>query len=411
MRRIEAEWLRSPALQSLLAALSTGGEEARIVGGAIRNELLGQEVVDVDLATTTEPDETTRRAESAEFRVVPTGVEHGTVTVVTPERAYEVTTLRQDVVTDGRHAKVRFGRDWQADAERRDFTINALYAKADGTVIDLVGGIADIDARNLRFIGDPSRRIEEDYLRILRFFRFFAWYGRGRPDADGLRASARLKSGLAGLSAERIWNELRKTLAAPDPSRALLWMRQVSVLTSVLPESEKWGIDAIPALIDAESGLGWQADPLLRLLAIVPPEPGRLAALAKRLKLSNAERDRLLAYANAEPVPLEESDQALRVRLYFGDAQAIRDRLRHSVSLARRLVQEKPETMGAAAARLRQLQLAEAFEAPRFPLGGDDLKTAGIEAGPEVGSALTRLKKIWAEDGFRMGREALLAKL
>ena len=195
--------------------------------------------------------------------------------------------LRADVETDGRRAKVSFGRDWKLDAERRDFTINALYAEADGTVVDLVGGIADIEARRLRFIGDAEARIREDYLRILRFFRFFAWYGDGRPDAEGLKACARLKEGLGQLSAERVWSELKKLLSAPDPSRALLWMRQAGVLTSVLPESEKWGIDAIHGLTKAEKDLGWTPDPLLRLEAIVPPDAARMKTLAERLRFSD----------------------------------------------------------------------------------------------------------------------------
>ena len=283
-----AAWLKDADLQRLLSALNAGGEEARIAGGAVRNALLGEAVADVDIATTTPPEETVRRAEKAGFKTIPTGIEHGTVTVTAGGRGYEVTTLRADVETDGRRAKVIFGRDWKADAERRDFTINALYAEADGTVVDLVGGLADLESRTLRFIGDAETRIREDYLRILRFFRFFAWYGSGRPDAEGLKACARLKDGLDRLSAERVWAELKKLLSAPDPSRALLWMRQAGVLTKVLPESEKWGIDAIHGLVAAERDLGWAADAMLRLEAIVPPDAERMQALAGRLKLSNA---------------------------------------------------------------------------------------------------------------------------
>lgn len=250
--RIEADWLNDAPLQALLQALvGEGDEEARVVGGAIRNTLLGQAVADIDIATTALPATTVERAKAAGFKTVPTGIEHGTVTVVANGRPFEVTTLRQDVETNGRHAKVKFGRDWKADAERRDFTINALYCDADGSILDLVGGIADIGSRTLRFIGDAESRIEEDFLRILRFFRFFAWYGDGRPDAAGLRAATRLKAGIEQLSAERIWAEMRKLLAAPDPSRALLWMRQTGVLSLVLPESEKWGIDAIHGLTGA----------------------------------------------------------------------------------------------------------------------------------------------------------------
>ncbi len=266
-----AGWLSDPDLQKLLSVLGADGEEARIAGGAVRNALLGREVADVDIATTSLPEESVRRAEAAGFRTVPTGLEHGTVTILAGGRPYEVTTLRADVETDGRRAKVRFGRDWKADAERRDFTINALYATADGEVVDLVGGLADLDSGTLRFIGDAEARIREDYLRILRFFRLFAWFGSGRPDAAGLRACARLKDGMARLSAERVWHELKRLLAAPDPTRALLWMRQTGVLSTVLPESDKWGIDAIPGLVAAEREFGWAADPLLRLFFAKPP--------------------------------------------------------------------------------------------------------------------------------------------
>ncbi|MBE0692106.1 MAG: CCA tRNA nucleotidyltransferase, partial [Aquamicrobium sp.] len=297
-----ADWLAKDDLQRLLAALSQGGEEARLAGGAVRNALLGEAVSDIDIATTTVPEETERRAQAAGFRTVPTGKEHGTITVIAGGEAYEVTTLRADVATDGRHASVAFGKDWKADAERRDFTINALYATAAGEVIDLVGGLADLETRTLRFIGDAEARIREDYLRILRFFRFFAWYGNGRPDPEGLRACARLKDGMVRLSAERVWAELKKLLAAPDPSRALLWMRQTGVLSLVLPESEKWGIDAVHALVAAGRDLGWQPDPLLRLEAIVPADPARMAALASRLKLSKAEAARLAAWAMTGPI-------------------------------------------------------------------------------------------------------------
>ena len=220
---------------------------------------------------------------------------------------------------------MRFGRDWKADAERRDFTINGLYAKADGTVIDLVGGLADLESRTLRFIGDPEARIREDYLRILRFFRFFAWYGSGRPDAEGLKACARLKEGLDRLSAERVWPELKRLLSAPDPSRALLWMRQAGVLTRVLPESEKWGIDRCIRWCGRSRIFGWPPDPLLRLAAIVPPDAERLEAMASRLKFSNADKQRLCQWAAGPSLAPKLSERDLAKLLYRGSPQAIVD--------------------------------------------------------------------------------------
>lgn len=405
-----APWLGEPALEKLLAALSEGGEEARVAGGAVRNALLGEPVSDVDIAATVLPEETIRRAEAAGFKPVPTGVEHGTVTVVAGGRPYEVTTLRADIKTDGRRAKVRFGRDWRADAERRDFTINALYAEADGTVIDLVGGLADIESRTVRFIGEAERRIREDYLRILRFFRFFAWYGRGRPDADGLRACARLKEGLDGLSAERVWAELKKLLAAPDPSRALLWMRQASVLSRVLPESEKWGIDAIHGLVAAEAAFGWRHDPLLRLQAIVPPDAERMEKLARRLKLSKAESARLTLWAMAGTPPADAGEAELAKSLYRGDPGASRDRLRHALAAARAKVEAAPDALGELAAYTNLLRFADRWERARFPLAGTDLLAEGHKPGPELGRLLARLEDEWVESGFHLTREELLQK-
>lgn len=405
-----AYWLQDRHLQKLLAVLSEGGEEARIAGGAVRNTLLGEPVADIDIATTTLPDETIRRGEAAGFRAVPTGAEHGTITLVVAGHPYEVTTLRADIETDGRRAKVRFGRDWQADAERRDFTINGLYAEADGTVVDLVGGIADIESRTIRFIGDAERRIREDFLRILRFFRFFAWYGKGRPDAGGLKACARLKDGLEDLSAERVWSELRKLLSAPDPSRALLWMRQSGVLTKILPESEKWGIDTIHPLTGAERDLGWLADPMLRLEAIVPPDAERMAALAERLKLSKAEAARLADWASATPLAASASDLALRQALYRGSPGGIRDRLSLSLVAARaRAVSDTNALLEAGAyGRLRKIALT--WQKPALPLKGADLAAMGMPPGPEIGKLMRTLEDAWIESGFLLTREALLAQ-
>lgn len=407
----QAPWLSDAGLQKLIAALSNDGEAARIAGGAVRNALLGQPVADIDIATTTPPQETTRRALEAGFRVVPTGIEHGTVTVLVEGRPVEVTTLRADVATDGRHATVRFGRDWQADAGRRDFTINALYAEADGTVVDLVGGLRDIEERRLRFIGDAEARIREDFLRILRFFRFFAWYGQGRPDAEGVKACARLKDGLSRLSAERVWSELRKLLSAPDPSRALLWMRQAGVLSAVLPESANWGIDAIHGLVAAERDLEWSADPLLRLEAIVPPDPSRMEGLADRLKLSNAERLRLRYWASGLAIDSGVTETAMASMLYRGDPQGIADQLKLRLASARAKALTDDGALVQAGGFYKLLRFAEGWDKPQFPLKGADLLGAGLEAGPKMGEVLARLENEWVESGFRLDRDALLRRV
>ena len=403
-----AEWLRDPDLQRLLAALSREGETARVAGGAVRNALLGEAVADVDVATTTPPPETIRRAEAAGFRTFPTGIEHGTVTVVDAGRPFEVTTLRADVETDGRRATVAFGRDWAADAARRDFTINAIYADADGTVIDLVGGLADLANRTLRFIGDPEQRIREDYLRILRFFRFFAWHGRGRPDADGLRACARLKEGLDRLSAERVWAELLKLLGAPDPARALLWMRQAGVLGRVLPESEKWGIDAIHALVKAEGDLGWTADALLRLAAIVPPDAERMKGLAARMKLSRLQAERLEMWASAPPVEPTITEGDLAKLLYRAGVGGIVDRLRLALASARGRAAENDAALIETGGYARLLAFASPWERPVLPVQGRDLVALGLAPGPALGATLAALEAAWVESGFRLDRETLL---
>ena len=398
-RILRPDWLAEPGLQRLLEVLSADGDEARIAGGAVRNAMLGEDVADVDIATTTTPDVTIARARAAGFKTVPTGIEHGTVTVIVDGQPYEVTTLRADVETDGRHAVVKFSRDWRSDAERRDFTINGMFLTAAGEVVDLVGGVADLEKRLIRFIGDAGQRIEEDYLRILRFFRFFAWYGLGRPDAEGLKASARLKPGLDRLSPERVWAELRKLLSAPDPSRALLWMRQASVLTQVLPESEKWGIDAIHGLVEAERKNRWPADPMLRLMAMVPPDADRLAAMAARLKMSNADAARLDGFARATPPKADTDKRELAKIGYRGDVQGIKDRLRLAAASGRDEGQY-----------LSQLKFLSGWQKPAMPVSGADLLALGMKAGPEMGKRLAALENLWVESDFRLGRDELLAK-
>ena len=405
-----ADWFQNPNLRRVLALLNDGGE-ARIVGGAVRNTLMGLPVGDIDIATTLLPETVVERAAVAGFKSVPTGIAHGTVTLVVDGEPFEITTLRVDLETDGRRAEVAFGTDWEMDAQRRDLTMNGLYAGADGDVVDLVGGVADIASGTIRFIGDATMRIEEDYLRILRFFRFFAWYGRGRPDADGLRACARLKTGLAQLSAERVWSELKRLMAAPDPCRSLLWMRQSGVLSAVLPESEKWGIDAVFPLVRTEMDLEWPADPLLRLMAIVPPDPQRMAALAARLRLSRAEARRLTEWAGSETPADDLADTALRRLLYRGDPIAIADRLKLRLAQLRGKAEAEDTALVSAGSVSRLLKVADNWQRPEFPLSGRDLKKRGLSTGPELGRELARLEDLWVDSDFTLGRQALLAKL
>ena len=382
--------------QNLYDVLEEGGEHVRIVGGAVRNYLIGSTIKsDVDFAVTTKPEETMARLEAAGIRVVPTGIDHGTVTAVLNGVGYEITTLRRDIETDGRHAVVAFGSDFEEDAKRRDFTINALYVDRQGVVYDYVDGLSDIESMSLRFIGDANERIKEDYLRILRFFRFFAWFGKHRPDADGLKASMRLKDGIKTLSAERIWAEMHKLFSAPDPSRALLWMRQVGVLTLLLPESEKWGIDAIPPLMEAECAHNWPVDPLIRLMAIVPKRQNSVNDIATRWRLSNAQRDRMRAWA-ALPAQLPKDEVALRALAYRHSKQAIIDGLYVQTAM-----QRDNELAGFA-------QRIAAWKMPQMPVKGVDLLERGFEKGPNLGGKLKQLEDIWIESDFTLERSALL---
>lgn len=412
MTSVAAEtWFSAPALTRVFNLLNADGGEVRVVGGAVRNSLMGLPVADIDMATTLLPDEVVARAKKAGIKSVPTGIDHGTVTLVIEGAPFEVTTLRRDVETDGRRAEVAFGSDWKVDAERRDLTINALYANAKGDVIDLVGGLADIEKRNIRFIGNAAARVAEDYLRVLRFFRFFAHYGSGRPDADGLRACAQARSRLATLSAERVWSEMKKLLSARDPGRALLWMRQAGVLSEILPESEKWGIDAIPALVAAEQAFGWQPEPLLRLAAIVPPDAERLDAMAKRLRLSKTEAAFLSVWANAPRLPAVIADTAFARLLYRHGSYGLDTSLRLALASSRQKSESDPAQLPETARLWGLLGKTENWQKPVFPLTGADVLAAGIAAGPQVGEVLARLEDQWVEGNFNADRATLVARL
>ncbi|MCA1367755.1 CCA tRNA nucleotidyltransferase [Bradyrhizobium sp. BRP14] len=412
MTSIAAElWFQAPPLRRVFELLNGDGGEVRIVGGAVRNSLLGLPAGDVDLATTWHPEEVMARAKAAGIKVVPTGIDHGTVTLVIDGIPYEVTTLRRDVATDGRRAEVAFGSGWKEDAERRDFTINALYVNSEGEVFDYVGGLADIESRTLRFIGNAAERVAEDYLRILRFFRFFAHYGRGRPDAEGLKACAQARAKLSTLSAERVWGETKKLLSAEDPGRALLWMRQAGVLGEVLPETEKWGIDAMPGLVAAERSFSWRPEPLLRLAAIVPPDAERLEAMASRLRLSKAEAAYLIRFAEAPAIAATLPDAAFDRELYRHGKDGIIARLKLSLAAARRKSETDPAFLAETASFQRLLMRAERWQRPVFPLSGVDVLKAGIPAGPKIGEVLEELEEFWIERNFNVDRATLVARL
>ncbi len=399
----QASFLSDASLLAVMAAIENAGGQVRVNGGAVRNALLGVAIGDVDLSTTLTPAHVTEVLQRTSIKVVPTGLEHGTVTAVHGGKGFEITTLREDIETDGRRAVVQFGSDWVADASRRDFTMNALYCDRNARLYDPLGGFTDLMARRLRFIGDPDARIAEDRLRILRFFRFFAWYGDGRPDAASLKACARNKDGLLQLSAERVWHELKRLLSAPDPVKALLWMRTAGVLDIVLPESTKWGTDLLPRLASAEKALGWKPDPMLRLMAVIPPREETTTALSGRLKLSKIESMRLTNWANAK-LMAGPPDAISGQLLYHADSKAVLDRLKLERA---RLEDARGEDIGRANAEA-MISFVGTWEKPVFPLKGTDLLATGNHPGPQLGKMLARMEEAWVKSGFALDRESLL---
>jgi poly(A) polymerase/tRNA nucleotidyltransferase (CCA-adding enzyme) len=381
--------LSEPEVVRVLAALP----RARAVGGVVRDALAGRAVADLDLATPDRPEEVTAALTDAGIRVIPTGLDHGTVTALAGTRPIEITTLRRDVATDGRRATVAFTDDWREDAARRDFTINAMSMEPDGTVHDWFGGFEDLAAGRVRFVGDPATRLAEDHLRALRFFRFQARYGRGEPDGATLAAIAEAAPLVGRLSAERLWSELKRILAAPDPEAAIALMRRTGVLGSVLPEATAEA--ALAGLVRA----GAPADPLLRLAALAP---GETDALAKRLRLSGAEAERLEALRG--PVPAPEADDATLRRAL---AEVLRPSP-HAVLADRAWLAEARGVPGDWA-RLRAR--LSAIPVPDFPLSGGDVVARGVPPGPRVGALLESVRGWWLAGGCVADRKACLDRL
>ncbi|MFP6772627.1 MAG: CCA tRNA nucleotidyltransferase [Alphaproteobacteria bacterium] len=372
-------WLTSPASRMVLSALATAGATPRFVGGCVRDGLLGQPSADLDIAVDQPPEDNMRVLKAAGVKVIPTGLKHGTITAITHGQLFEITTLRVDLKTFGRHADVAFTDDWHRDAARRDFTINAIYADSGGQVFDPVGGRADLAAGRVRFVGDAARRIAEDKLRILRFFRFQARFGGGAPDRRALAACTAAASGINGLSGERVRDETFKILALPNPGPTLEAMARSGVLHHILPH----GFD-LAGLANCD------ADPLRRLSAIAT---NAADTIAERLRLSK-QQSRRLKFLMSPPLDFgpDISRSALRQLLYDHGAEAITD-------LALR--QGSPE----------QVVLIKDADPPRFPLGGRDAIAAGMSPGPEVGELLHALEQQWREDDFRADRYDLLSRL
>ncbi len=381
---LQPSWIETPGGAALLLALAAADGETRLVGGAVRDGLLGLPVKDIDLATRLSPGEVMRRLRDAGLKAIPTGLAHGTVTAVSAGLTAEVTTLRRDVATDGRHAEVAFTDDWREDAGRRDFTINALYASLpDGAITDFFGGREDLAARRVRFIGEPLARIAEDHLRILRFFRFSARFAASL-DSDGLAACTARAKDLMALSRERIAGEMRGLLLVDDPVPTLAAMLAHDILAPVLPEIVAERLPVLARMLAAETATGIAANWVRRLAALLPPDPLLAETIAARLRLSNAERRRLALaagpWAGGDPLP----------DAWTIGAQAVIDRLliAGETGLARQVA---------------------AWQRPRFAVSGRELLARGIVAGPEVSRLLGRIEAAWVAAGFPEDRPRVAA--
>jgi len=397
-----APWLKAKETQALIAALEAARPNgSRFVGGCVRNTLMGREVDDIDIATQLTPDQVTEVCAKAGFAAHPTGIEHGTVTVVVKGKPFEVTTLRRDVSTDGRRATVAFTESWEEDAQRRDFRINALYADAQGAILDPTGGgLDDARAGRVIFIGDARQRIKEDYLRILRFFRFNAWYAKTPIDPQGLHACADLVAGLDQLSVERIWKEVKKLLAAPDPRAAWEGMSAIEVRARALPEmANETRLDALVAL---EADLMLPVDPLTRVAAALADQESA-RALARRLKLSNEERERLVA-ALGDDVKITSymSLREMRRAIYSIGNEPFRDRVMLAWAGAG----------GGKAQHWRALLAhAQMWTPPKLPLSGDEVMAAGVPPGPKVGQVLREVEDWWIDADFPDDKLSVIERL
>jgi poly(A) polymerase len=393
----DAPWLKSGPAARVLGLLNGDGEEARVVGGAVRNALLKIPLGDIDIATTALPDEVVRRAKAAGIKTVPTGIDHGTVTLVVEAQPFEVTTLREDTETFGRKAKVAFGRDWVRDAERRDFTINGLSVDADGVVHDHVGGLEDIAARRVRFIGDPNSRIAEDYLRVLRFFRIHASYGAGEPDRAGYLACVAARAGLATLSAERVRMEMLKLVVAEGAAGAIVAMADGGLLQAILGGVTYTG--PFLAMMAAERVLGLPPDPMRRLGALAVAVTEDAKRVATRLRLSNAETKALDSMGHRW-WRLGGMDEARARRLLYRLGE---ERYRDRLLLAWARAGGDTDS-----ARWREFAtLPERWSAPKFPLKAADFIARGIAEGPALGHVLTLAEDAWLAADFPLDQAAL----
>ena len=401
----QPHWMTASATAAVLDALEAAGgpDCARFVGGCVRNALVGRTIDDIDIATRLTPEHVTAALQAAGIRALPTGIEHGTVTAVSNHLPHEITTLRRDVSTDGRRATVAFTDDWHEDAKRRDFTLNALYARRDGGIFDPTGhGVADARAGRIVFVGDPEQRLREDHLRNLRFFRFYAWFGKGAPDPAAVAACAALKDSVDNLAAERISKELLKLLAADDPRAAVRLMAETGVLDVVLKLPADLG--RFEALCGIEGDQLFENDPVLRLAALLPSDQVAAARLAERLRLSNPDRDRIVAALSPTPVMKSwMSPREIRREVYRGGRGTFRDRAKLAWAAA-------PRT--ATTMQWRGLiALADGWSPPSLPLTGEEVMNAGVPKGPLVGRVIREVEDWWVDNDFLEDKLSIIEKL
>lgn len=401
----QRHWMTNPATVAVLDALEAegGADCARFVGGSVRNAIVGRPVDDIDIATTLTPDRVAQALKAAGIAAIPTGIEHGTITAVSNHLPHEITTLRRDVSADGRRATVAFTTDWAEDAQRRDFTLNSLYARRDGSIFDPTGhGVADAKAGRIVFVGEPEQRLLEDHLRNLRFFRFYAWFGKGAPDAAAAAACARLKDSIDGLAAERISKELLKLLAADDPRAAVRLMAETGVLEVVLKTQAN--LARFEALVEIDTEQFLDGDPVLRLAALLPDDQVAAMALATRLRLSNPDRDRIVAALAPTPgLKSWMSPREIRREVYRAGTAMFRDRARLAWAAA-------PRT--AATMQWRGLiALAEGWTRPELPLSGQEVMNAGVPKGPLVGQVMREVEDWWIDNDFIGDKLSVIEKL
>jgi len=395
-------WMTAAPTRKVMAALQARGP-ARFVGGCVRDALLGRPVGDIDIATPLTPDEVTAALKAGGLRAVPTGVEHGTVTAIADGQPFEITTLRRDVETDGRRAVVSFTSDWRDDAQRRDFRLNALYLDEDGAIFDPTGeGVADARAGRIVFVGDAEMRIREDYLRILRFFRFYAWFGRGEPDQAGLKACADLGYGLKTLSGERVSKELLKLLAAEDPRPAVRLMAATGVLGVLLPESN--GPARFEGLVEIETSQLFTSDAVLRLAALLPDDAKAVRTAAQRLRLPNATRDRLVGATPSPPVLTSwMSPREVRRAIYRLGREAFRDRVMLAWAASERTATHPQWRM--------LFTYPDTWTPPPFPVTGEEIKAAGVPEGPLHGRVRREVEDWWIDMDFTDDKLAAIERL